>query len=372
MHRIVLIIFLAGAVIFGAWAAFEKTESTSDKEVNQAESGALINRLEKLNGSGILFGHQDDLAYGIGWKYQSGGELDSDVKRLTGSFPAILGWDLGGIGTDKNLDGVLFQNMKDLIIRGDALGAINTLSWHPFLPNDATSSWDTKTKIVKELLPEGKYHQAFNDKLDEVAHFFSALKNKEGKPIAVIFRPWHEMNGSWFWWGAKHCSPEEFKGLFIYTVDYLRNIKGLNNLVIAYSPDRMFDDKASYLTWYPGDAYVDILGVDNYHDFTENGDGPEAVVNRLKLVVDIASAKGKIAAFTETGSDKLLDSSWYTQKLGKALYANDLTKKLAYVLVWRNRDKEHFYVPFEGHPAQQDFVEFTNRKDVLLLNDIKK
>lgn len=346
-----------------------KHEVDTEKEI--VVENSLLTRLKELNKQGILFGHQDDLAYGIGWKYQSEDSLDSDVKRLTGSFPSIFGWDLGGIGTAKNLDGVPFKDMIDLIIQGDALGGISTLSWHPFLPNDSTDSWNVETKIVDQLLPQGKYHTEFKAKLDHVAHFFSSLKNKQGQPIQVIFRPWHEMNGSWFWWGSDHCTPEEFKALFAFTVDYLRNEKGLDNLTIAYSPDRGFHDETSYLTWYPGDQYIDILGVDNYHDFTENGDGLDAIANKLSIVYEVAKAKGKLAAFTETGSDKIEDDLWYTKKLGKVLDTNDLTKKISYVLVWRNHDKKHFYVPYKDHPAQQDFVEFTNRKDVLLLKDIK-
>lgn len=77
---------------------------------------ALLNRLENIQGKGILFGHQDDLAYGMGWQYTEG---ESDMKRVSGSYPSVFGWDIGGleIGNTKNLDGVPFNYMKRNIIK---------------------------------------------------------------------------------------------------------------------------------------------------------------------------------------------------------------------------------------------------------------
>ena len=74
----------------------------------------LFYKLKKLRGQGILFGHQDDLAYGVGWEYIRG---ESDVKRVAGDYPALFGWELGGLELDheKNLDKVPFDKMKSLL-----------------------------------------------------------------------------------------------------------------------------------------------------------------------------------------------------------------------------------------------------------------
>ncbi|CDF80805.1 mannan endo-1,4-beta-mannosidase (GH26) [Formosa agariphila KMM 3901] len=327
----------------------------------------LLKKLKKDNHKGVMLGHEDALAYGIGWKHTKIDSLQSDVKKATNKFPVVMGWDLGGIGDAANLDGVSFNDMKLLAIQSHEKGAINTFNWHPFIYSDTISSWDTSTKIVETILPGGNKHQALILKLDQIATFISSLKTKSNKSIPVIFRPWHEMNGTWFWWGKDYCTPEEYKALFKFTVDYLKRDKGLDNLIIAYSPDRQFYTEKQYLEWYPGDAYVDILGVDNYYDFTENGDGLQAVINKLNIVVGLADERGKLAAFTETGSDKLLDSAWFTDKLSKVLIESELYKKISYVLLWRNRDEEHFYVPYKGHPAFQDFIEFTKNENILLL-----
>ncbi len=69
------------------------------------ETVALYNNLKKRLNKGFMFGHQDDLAYGVGWKYQDG---RSDIKDVTGDYPAVYGWELGDLEIDKpvNLDSV--------------------------------------------------------------------------------------------------------------------------------------------------------------------------------------------------------------------------------------------------------------------------
>src|SRR5690606_26600737 len=81
--------------------------------------------------------------------------------------------------------------------------------------------------------------------------------------VPVIFRPFHEHTGSWFWWGADYCTPEEYKEFWRLTVEYLQR-KQVNNLLFCYSTD-YFNDERHYLERYPGDDYVDILGFDAYH-----------------------------------------------------------------------------------------------------------
>tara|TARA_R110001583_G_scaffold177236_2_gene332255 strand:- start:341 stop:1402 length:1062 start_codon:yes stop_codon:yes gene_type:complete len=329
----------------------------------------LLNHLKKNNSKGIMLGHEDDLAYGVGWKYNGEKKLNSDVHRATGQYPAVLGWDLGRIHASKNIDSVPFKHIRELMLKGHKMGAINTISWHPFLFGDSISSWTKQVGLLKTVLPGEKNHNELVKKLDLVAEFLQSLKLTKHRTIPVIFRPWHEMDGSWFWWGNTYGTPEEYKQLFVFTVDYLRNTRGLKNLLIAYSPDRHFYSETQYLKFYPGDEYVDVLGMDNYYDFTEDGDGLDAIVAKLNIVVSTAEKRGKLAAFTETGSDGVKDPTWFTQKLGKVLESNNLMSKLSYVLLWRNRDSEHFYVPYKGHPAFQDFIDFTKNDKVLLLKN---
>ena len=87
-----------------------------------------------------------------------------------------------------------------------------------------------------------------------------SLKGDRQEYIPVIFRPFHELNGSWFWWGGKNCTPEEIKQLYRFTVAYLRDQKNVHNLLYAYNTDR-FTTKEDYLERYPGDEWVDITRI---------------------------------------------------------------------------------------------------------------
>ena len=85
----------------------------ADKKATK-ETIAVYRNLEKLLHEGIMFGHQDDLAYGVGWKYEPG---RSDIKDVTGDYPAVYGFELGRLEIDHavNLDSVPFDKMKSFI-----------------------------------------------------------------------------------------------------------------------------------------------------------------------------------------------------------------------------------------------------------------
>lgn len=350
---------------------FSGCRTSPPEDAGREAALQLFQLLRDTSGKGILFGHQDDLAYGIGWKYVEGA---SDTRLSAGDYPALFGWELGGIelGRPHNLDSVPFDRMRGFAIWVHEQGGINTFSWHPFSATDTTkSSWTSDERVVRNILPGGSHHAPIREHLDRVAAFFGSLVTAEGEPVPFIFRPWHEMDGGWFWWGVKTTDPEELKQLFRFTVEYLRNEKGITHMLLAYSPDRNFTTEAEYLTWYPGDDVVDIIGVDNYWDF-KLPDAVSRVAAKLEIAVNYAAKTGKVAAFTETGSDRMEDSAWYTQKLYAALNANETTRKISYVMVWRNHDLTHFYIPHPEHPGAADFREFTQKPEIWLLEDWKK
>lgn len=346
------------------------TYGCKTKECSELKINPIIQDLNYIKGKGVLFGHQDDLAYGIGWSYEEG---ESDVYRVTGDYPAIFGWELGGLELDNthNLDSVPFDTMNSLAKWGHQQGGINTFSWHPYSPIDSVNSWNGDIIVVKHIIPGGNHHESFKIQLDKVAKFFHQLKDENGQNIPFIFRPWHEMDGSWFWWGVKTCNAEEFKELFRFTIEYLRNEKGLSQMVVAYSPDRNFNTKDEYLKWYPGDDVVDILGMDNYWDFDQYN-GELEVIKKLHIVIETAKEKDKVAALTETGSENIPDSLWFTRKLGLVLQDSLVKEELSYTMVWRNDSKTHFYFPYPEHSAAADAKKFCNEENVLLLDDFKK
>ena len=337
------------------------------------ETKNLYANMKRLSKEGIMFGHQDDLAYGIGWKYEYG---RSDVKEVVGEYPAVVGWDLGHleIGNVTNLDSVPFDRMRTYAQQVYERGGLNTFSWHLNNPLDPSkTSWDKMDSTISRLFNDPVALKRYDSWLDKVAGFLTSLKGPKGELIPVVFRPLHEHTGSWFWWGRDHVSPEDYKKIWRYTVDHLRS-KGANNLLVAYSTDR-FISREDYLERYPGDDYVDIVGFDLYHrptiDPTVSSPAPDtAFINDAKRMVEtvrqIGQEKEKVWAFTETGLEMLPLSNWWTNTLLPVVENSGLS----YVLVWRNGRPDHYYAPYPEQKSAEDFREFYNRKDVFFMQDV--
>ncbi|MDQ0638449.1 mannan endo-1,4-beta-mannosidase [Pedobacter sp. W3I1] len=334
----------------------------------------LYKNLAKLSGAKVLFGHQDDLAYGVGWKYQNG---RSDIKDLTGEYPAVFGWDISGLETNQkeNIDGVPFDKMKQYIKKAYDLGTINTLSWHMDNPISGKNSWDTSSIAVKSILPSGSKHLLYKSWLDKFSVFVKSLRGTDGKAIPILFRPFHENGGGWFWWGAKSCTPQEYKALWQFTISYLRDKKQLHNLIYVFNPCG-FKTEEQYLERYPGNNYVDVLSFDYYqYGEVEKGESfAQDVAKNLAIQNKIARRSKKISALAETGYVEIPDANWWTNVFAKAIQEN----KPSYVLFWRNagyREKEkdnHYYAPYPGQISAPDFLEFIKGNNILLQKGLKK
>jgi len=269
------------------------TAGAIDPEATR-ETGALFYNLRELAKSKLLFGHQDTTAYGVGWSAEEG---ISDVKSVTGSYPAVYGWDIGRLGRERNLDGVEFSRQKRLIREAHERGGINTISWHMSNPVTGRGYLDRtgRANAVPNVIPGGSHHEELKRRLDLFVEYLGELKDKEGRPIPIIFRPWHENNQRRFWWAVRGDG-QDFIKLWRFTVEYLRDTKGVHNLLYAYTPLAQGSEKSTFSTarsGYPGDTYVDIIGIDNY---TGRGD---SIAASARLAVEIAEPRGKIAALTE-------------------------------------------------------------------------
>ena len=334
----------------------------------------LYNNLKKLLNKGIMFGHQDDLAYGVGWKYEPG---RSDIKDVTGDYPAVYGFELGRLEKDQpvNLDSVPFDKMKVFIRQSYDRGGVITLSWHLNNPLTGKTAWDAAPGTVASILPGGAKNYLYKSWLDRVASFLLDLKGKNGEAIPIIFRPFHELNGSWFWWGKNHSTPEELKDIWQFTVRYLRDTKNVHNLLYAFNTDR-FSSKEEYLERYPGDEWVDVVGFDIYQRNTGTAANAQFVTDidkMLSTLESIALEKNKIPALTEFGFGKLPDSTWWTSTFWKALSSH----KISYALAWRNAgykggDNPEYYVPYKGHASAADFIKVFNEERSLFQKDITK
>jgi mannan endo-1,4-beta-mannosidase len=333
-------------------------------------SQKLFLKLRELTKQGFMIGHQDDMAYGIGWKAPNG---KSDVYKVCSDYPAVFGWDLGCIekGSPVNLDSVPFSDMAKYAAEINAMGGINTFSWHLDNPLTGGSAWDvTKNGVVKSILPCGANHAEFNIWLDKVTAFFSGLKDNNREVIPVIFRPFHEHTGDWFWWGKAHCTSDEFKQIWIYVFKYLSETKNLYNLIFAYSPVGSFKNLDEYSDRFPGNDYVDIAGFDIYQDAGQpNNDFADLLREKLSLLDEFSKVHDKLPAITEIGFEQIPGTKWWTN----VIYPVIKDFEVSYALFWRNAANRpsHYYMPYPGQKSENDFRDFYNLPRTLFLNDIE-
>ncbi|MFC4098132.1 glycosyl hydrolase [Paenibacillus xanthanilyticus] len=327
-----------------------------------AETKSLFAYLNERRGQEVLFGQQHVTDEGLSFVDGAEGP-QSDVKNAVGDFPAVFGWDTlsldgkekpGVAGDETKSRENLAASMKE----AHELGGILTLSAH--MPNFVTGGMfnDTAGSVVANILPGGAKHAAYNAYLDNIAAFAHLLKDDNGKSIPMLFRPFHEQNGGWFWWGAKTTSTSEYVEIFRYTVEYLRDKKDVHNFLYVYSPNGSFGgSEASYLTTYPGDDYVDVLGMDQYDNQASPGSESfvSGLVGDLAMISKLADKKGKIATFSEFGYSpqgmKVSgngDKAWFTRLLN-AIKADSDAKRIAYMQTWANFGTNgNLFVPYKN------------------------
>jgi len=355
------------------------------------ETRSLFLYLNEVRGQQVLFGHQHATDEGLTLT-PSSGVLQSEVRNSVGDFPAVFGWDTLSLD-GKEEPGVADNaeqsrsNLAESVKSVHRLGGIVTLSAH--MPNFVTggSYNDTSGSVVENILPGGSRNEIFNQYLNNIASFAHQAKDDNGKPIPILFRPFHEQNGGWFWWGAKTTSKSQYIELFRYTVEYLRDKKGVRNFLYAFSPNGTFGgDESVYLTTYPGDDYVDVLGMDQYDNQQTPGTAGfiDNLVKDLKMVSRLADSKGKVAVFSEFGyspSGMLTtgnaDKQWFTRLL-TAIQSDPDAKRIAYMQTWANFGLDgNLFVPYKNapglgdHELLPDFVDFYRDPYTAFLGDVR-
>ena len=140
---------ILGILLLVSCVTKAQADAPSDKLATK-EAVNLYRNLKKLLDKGVMFGHQDDLAYGVGWKYQKD---RSDIKDVTGDYPAVYGWELGHLEIDAamNLDSVPFKTMQQLIRKGYERGGLITISWHLNNPLTGQTAWNPAQGTVASI-----------------------------------------------------------------------------------------------------------------------------------------------------------------------------------------------------------------------------
>jgi len=262
----------------------QTTAQTSFQPVNHnatKEARDLLKYLYDLKGKSILSGQHN---------YPSDLVRSSDsIKSMTGKFPAIWGTDISDLN-DKVVNEIIEQYKN---------GSIITIMYHQVKPFDHDSlGFERSVKGMvsdqqwKQIITPGtKYHAMWLEKIDKRAEL---LKKLQDANIPVLWRPYHEMNGMWFWYGNRP-GPDGIQKLWKMLYDRLVNYHLLNNLIWVWNAnaprDWPKDEAYSYELFYPGAAFVDVLAADVYK-------------NDYKLSHHdqlIALGKGKLIALGEVG-----------------------------------------------------------------------
>ena len=365
--RTVLMMLLALLPLF----ALASCNSKKQQPRHSTEAERVLALLDSTGKAGrYLFGHQDDLFYGHHWSFKDADVTDSsDTKAVCGEYPGIIGAEIGAIelGQTFSLDSVPFDLIRRKAVEQFERGGLITVSWHPYSPVSDSNAWYLKdTNVVSRILHDSTVNAKFRGYLGTVADFFGSIKTADGKLVPIIFRPWHEMNYSWFWWGKKFCADSEYVALYRMTVDFMRE-KGLNNLLFAYSPSQQFLPE-DYSGRYPGDDYVDILGCDDYM-YGSREEFAAMVQTEFSFIRQMAAEHHKPFALTETGSESMPDPEWWTKTLAPAVRGTGIS----YLLTWRNawNRPTHYFSTFAGEHSAPDFVEFYKLPETVFAGDLK-
>ncbi len=247
------------------------------------------------------------------------------IHRKTGKYPAMLCYDMMNVTLQKSHDN--YDDMIRSAKHWTKKGGIVSVMWHwrdPLKESDAFYSMNMKntTKsrtdfdVSKVHNPESREYKAMVEDIDVVASYLLQLQELN---IPIIWRPIHESQGGWFWWGAGNA--DDNKAMWDLLYNRLVNHHKLNNLIWVWTVDRR-EGRGRAEDWYPGDSKVDILGIDIYDDPTHESkrahfDFTAAIGSNRKMVA--LSECGTIPHPDNmvSGGDKWL---WFMPWVGEFLH----------------------------------------------------
>lgn len=241
------------------------------------EATALLEMLYSISGKYILTGQHN---------YPNTQDRNSKfAEKYIGQTPVIWSTDMG-FAKDGDTDSHLAR--PDIVkeaIRQFKLGSIVTLCWHAVPPTadepvtfrplpganpaklESVQGQLTDEQFKDVLTPGTQLNKKWMAQVDTVAYFLKQLRDAH---VPVLWRPYHEMNGNWFWWGARSEGEYTTKALYRALFDRLVNHHKLNNLIWVWSVDRINNPSMDFEKYYPGNEYLDILALDVYgSDFNQ-------------------------------------------------------------------------------------------------------
>jgi mannan endo-1,4-beta-mannosidase len=281
----------------GRASAQEKAMSPVTKNATP-EARALLKFFYSISGQYLLTGqHNYPNVKGRNSKF---------AADYIGKTPVIYGTDWG-FAKDGNSDSYLArQDIVDEAIRQNKLGAVITICWHAVPPTasepitfqplpgaNPAALASVQGKLLDQqfkdiLTPGTPLYKHWCEQVDSIAVY---LKKLQDAHVPVLWRPYHEMNGDWFWWGGRQGEYSTIR-LYRQLFDRLVNHHKLNNLIWLWSVDRPSTPERKFSYFYPGAEFFDMVTLDVYgSDF-----------NQLYYDSLLLLAKGKPLALAEVGN----------------------------------------------------------------------
>ncbi len=243
------------------------------------EVKALLKYLQGISGNHILSGQHN---------FPATGERNTlFAAQYIGETPVVWSQDFGfAAAGDK--DSYLSRPMIiEEAIRQHRKGAVITLCWHAVPPTadepvtfQPAPGRDTglplasvQGKLTDEqfrdiLTPGTALYKKWEEQVDEIASY---LRQLQEAGVPVLWRPYHEMNGDWFWWGGRYEGKYNTAALYKQLFDRMVKVHKLNNLIWVWSVDRPSQPGREFVKYYPGTKYLDILAIDIYgNDFSQS------------------------------------------------------------------------------------------------------
>jgi len=291
MKNSLLVLFLVFCIfLISCSSGKTRPEPVNSKATQEAK--ALLKFLYDVQGKYILSGQHNYI--------NTGSKYMEEVHRITGKYPVVWGSDFsffvkgdhyaqfqhcGPANLSDPADSAYFidltieqvrQNMIEEIIRKHKEGHIITLMWHCCFPSEGdhcegSNIWAMENRpspeTWKELVTEGtELNEQWKKQADNIAGY---LKQLQEAKVPVLWRPYHEMNGVWFWW-CNHKGENGFPQLYRMMFRHFTEYHHLNNLIWVWNTnaprDIPGDEAFDYTLFYPGDDFVDILAADVYRN----------------------------------------------------------------------------------------------------------
>lgn len=222
------------------------------------EAVELLGLLYRLSGSAVLSGQHNQPDQASSWTDR--------ITALTGHVPALWGGEIG-FSAPGTLDGIDFRDRTVAeAIAWHGRGAVVTMTWHAVCPVDDEPVEfeggvlrDVDPAVLDAVLdPASDLHARWQTQVDVAADMLERLQDAG---VPVLWRPYHEMNGAWFWWGGE---PARFRRLWRLLFDHLVHRRSLRNLVWVWNPNAAYGDTPPVEPCHPGHDVVDALAVDVY------------------------------------------------------------------------------------------------------------